>query len=1638
MNPLKHHCLSGVCERLGDCVESVGLSSCLSSCYECRMATISAQSSILPSPPPESETSGNDEPCIHRLKSSISIMLGNNQLELSNIPSSTPRETHNSHHVASSPRLSLLERQGTANNSQLQHTGSSSTLDPHRAAVYAKARRTSQDKNLLQVSLSPLQNEMREQGELLKEKTGAGVDKRTEDTTCGAAPLSGTVAGNTDTPTSTGRTVGGGCMSGGPAYRFGCKTVTDMNAEEQEPVARRHQHSADLFALSAPAQSERQLWRPVLPDSLDSPSVELIEFSEPPKGMGLKHRDQLKAVLPNITDLPYVEVRPTQDTDRGATACGAVGGADTDTPDNNIVNRGPPLTSMSSIGLGGGTVGAVSFEKGGGALRVGLVLSGGPAPGGHNVIAGLYDYIKGRHNESQLFGMLGGLDGMFLNKYKVVSDDIMDRFRNMGGFDMLWSGRGKVNGIEDMETAKMICQSLELHGLVMVGGDGSNSNAALLAEYFAKELPTCAVVGVPKTIDGDLKNPLIEVSFGFDTAAKTYSELIGNLCTDVTSAQCVYHFIRVMGRSASHLAMECALQTRPNLVFIGEEVEREETTLRQIVDTIIDLILKRRELGKSYGVIILPEGLIEFIPEVKTLIAEINRILSEGNTFAESALSVGSREVWEFFPDVIREQLLMDREATGYIQVAKIATERLLVLMVEIEMSRRNIDQHKLTFMPHYFGYEGRCAMPSNFDANYCYSLGYNAGVLIDHRRNGYMSVVRYLDQYPSFWTPCGVPFTQIMEVKTTADGSAFPAVTRQLVDLDGPIFKALTQVRDIWKTEDLYRSPGPIQFEGPVADLANNTVQVPSKAQLLSGNSELPLLRVSGRGLVSKMRGCFGPLQNERLAYRPPVPSICLDLKAHGLPANQHIPQDPYARRQILVHYPNMAHNNHFYLHEVVHDKYTPPINSGLRVGIVFLSRQSPGVSNVLWGLYERLELVSGTCVGFFGLDGLLKKKCINGLTAADLELHLNQGGVDLLGRSTQHSLVHEAARDRALSSCSDLGLDGLVLVGSAFAMSEAALLCEHFLAKNCLTSVVGIPATGSNNMSNELIEACIGFDSSTKVYASLIGNVLTDAASMPKYWHFIRLMGRQPSHEVLECALQTHPNVVIIAEEYGAADKTLMHVVMDIADVVCQRAEKGKNFGTVLIPDALLIHLPNMKILLMELGTALKEADQLGKLKEAQADICHVEDRPHSEWVKRITPWSAALLSTFPKFIRKEMLQVDTIGELRFTTIETEELLAQMVKEELKNRADYGRYVGKFQAVTHFFGYQGRSSLPSQFDSKLAFAHGYLSSILIESGLTGYCTTIRGLCGNVEDWKLGGVPFVSLLRIVPNVTENHHGWSGDTKSDVPVIPSAEVDLQGKAFRWMKTAMEQWSSQDRFCNPGPMQFHGGPAMYYNRTLHEEQAEYFEMLRKVECYTYMLQDTCRFGISEHFLRSAFVNLNGLLTLALGPDDLSSRLPPLVDIEEYLANARNRSGQRPAIVGGQIPSGGNSGFHTPSIGSALGGFGGGVKKSLSMLRRGQSLSCGFEGLGAMPGLGFSRKVEEGGEMPGGGAQRLSAKYLSSQLMEGGGGGYGRLLSADPTLAGNAWKRLDAPRLPGLEEGPYAASNIGRMMEQTRKI
>lgn len=457
------------------------------------------------------------------------------------------------------------------------------------------------------------------------------------------------------------------------------------------------------------------------------------------------------------------------------------------------------------------------------ALKIGVVLSGGQAAGGHNVIIGLFDALKLISRESKLIGFLNGPSGIIESITKELDEEYLSSFRNTGGFDLIGSGRTKIETEDQLKSSFETIQKLKLDGLVVIGGDDSNTNAAVLAEYLIKQGCETKVIGVPKTIDGDLRNEYVEMSFGFDTACKTYSEMIGNLQRDAISAKKYTHFVKLMGRSASHIALECALNTHPNYTFISEEVLAKKQTIKCITNELADLVEKRSHNKKNYGIILIPEGLIEFIPEMKALIEELNNLLSDEKYTTmnpkeilddvQKTLKGSSRETFNFLPESIQHQLLLDRDPHGNVQVSHINTEKLFIETVSKELKNRNF-KGKFSPVAHFFGYEGRAGFPSNFDATYCYALGFTAAALVKEGYTGYMACVGNLLDDVRTWKVMGLPIVSLMNLEMRK-GKKKPVIQKALVDVDKKPFKMLAKHRESWKYEDHYCFPGPIQFFG-------------------------------------------------------------------------------------------------------------------------------------------------------------------------------------------------------------------------------------------------------------------------------------------------------------------------------------------------------------------------------------------------------------------------------------------------------------------------------------------------------------------------------------------------------------------------------------------------------------------------------------------------------------------------------------------------------------------------------------------------------------------------------------------------------------------------------------------------------
>ena len=524
-------------------------------------------------------------------------------------------------------------------------------------------------------------------------------------------------------------------------------------------------------------QKERAAYQPKLPKALQG-AVKIVEGA-PTKSVD--NQEEIKKLFPNTYGMPLIEFVPGEE---------------------NNTKR----------------------------INIGVILSGGQAPGGHNVISGLFDAVKKLNSENRLYGFLMGPGGLVDHKYIEITADFIDQYRNTGGFDMIGSGRTKLEKEDQFEKGLEIIRKLDISAIVIIGGDDSNTNACVLAEYYAAKKYGVQVIGCPKTIDGDLKNDQIETSFGFDTATKTYSELIGNIERDCNSARKYWHFVKLMGRSASHIALECALQTQPNICLISEEIEAKDMTLNAVVENIAKAVAHRAEQGNNFGVVLIPEGLIEFIPAIGRLIQELNDLLAaHGADYKDlgkdaqreyilSHLSKENAATFETLPEGVARQLSLDRDPHGNVQVSLIETEKLLSEMVAAKLAKwAKEGKYNGTFAAqhHFFGYEGRCAAPSNFDADYCYALGTSAAQLVANGKTGYMAIVKNTIAKTDEWRAGGVPITMMMNMEKR-NGEMKPVIRKALVELDGKPFKTFAAKRDEWAMHTEYVYPGPIQYWGP------------------------------------------------------------------------------------------------------------------------------------------------------------------------------------------------------------------------------------------------------------------------------------------------------------------------------------------------------------------------------------------------------------------------------------------------------------------------------------------------------------------------------------------------------------------------------------------------------------------------------------------------------------------------------------------------------------------------------------------------------------------------------------------------------------------------------------------------------
>eukprot|EP00928_Gymnodinium_smaydae_P016774 TRINITY_DN1634_c0_g1_i1.p1 TRINITY_DN1634_c0_g1~~TRINITY_DN1634_c0_g1_i1.p1 ORF type:complete len:1218 (+),score=330.49 TRINITY_DN1634_c0_g1_i1:532-3654(+) len=1040
---------------------------------------------------------------------------------------------------------------------------------------------------------------------------------------------------------------------------------------------------------------------------------------------------------------------------------------------------------------------------------------------------------------------------------------------------MLGSGRHKIESEEQFKDSMTVCSSIGLDGLVVIGGDDSNTNGALLAEYFKKNGCKTKVVGAPKTIDGDLKcPPHIPISFGFDTACKTYATLVGNVAVDALSAQKYYHLVRLMGRSASNIALEVALITRPNACLLGEEVSRDKQSLRDITVDLANMIEERSEAGKDYGVIVLPEGLIEFIPEFNSLISEINDKLATPGVAAteEGVLAVLSPEnkaSFQYLPDFIRAQLLLDRDPHGNVQVAKIETEKLLAATISQELeARRAKGSYKGSFAPqfHAYGYEGRAGLPTIFDASYCYACGATAANLLCNGLTGLIASVKNLLAPTKEWQCGGVPITSLCVIERRK-GKDKPVIRKALVELEGDMsqpYAAYQKIRKQLRTMDAYSIPGPTQF-----DMKNceSSKDIPLTLQLELGKELEPLPKnpdpkAMGKFLyLPQQRESRSKLQQWRMERKQRLPKALSSFKIASCQTKEGAPTMCFEHDITVMRKHFSAVNAPLVEIEPASAQASAP--QGQCIGVVFCGRQAPGCHDLLGGLVDMVQ-GSGKVLGFVGgTRGLFAQQSVE-LTPELCQAYRATGGLELLGRT-----VDRMKSDEELASvekaCKDLGLTGLVLVGGSRTNTDAAYLSEYLRKRGTQTAVVGVPCGIEGSMVNEFVETSIGFDSSAKAMASLVGNTAIDGSSARKYYYFLKLMdgsstgGRMPtSHVALETALQTKPNLLLLTEEVDDKRLSLREVVKDIADTVALRAKNGKNFGTVLVAEGLLAAIPEFRTLIGELE-ALPMPSPVEKV------------------LPELTQWSRALFTSLPEFIQQQLLlERQSNAALQLSQLETERLIAELVEEELKTRKKQGTYGGGFSPVCQFLGYQTRCSMPSDFDSDYAYALGGASAVLAAKGYSGYMAVVSDLSQPVEDWRVGGVPFTAMLRVP-------HSAPTDVVWPRPSIFAQHVDLEGPAFRAWREVRAECAREELYENPGPIQFSGPSASAVSTTI-ASKFSYVKEIARLRQNLNVVAERCRPGCDPRLVRVANKSLVTLTTIL---DELSD---PATTAEPAGANA----------------------------------------------------------------------------------------------------------------------------------------------------
>ena len=798
-------------------------------------------------------------------------------------------------------------------------------------------------------------------------------------------------------------------------------------------------------------------------------------------------------------------------------------------------------------------------------------------------------------------------------------------------------------------------------------------------------------------------------------------------------------------------------------------------------------------------------------------------------------------------------------------------------------MPERTLDwaakgEYKGAFSPlsHYLGYEGRCALPSNFDSQYCYSIRRTLASLIQLGISGYMAINKQIHQQdPEKWIAAGCPLPTMMGIERRK-GKNVPAITKYLVELDGAIFKAYEQFKERWALYDCYVSPDPVQLHDPSAIDIPFIVKTPDLDVLEKETQErieIDLNKKKSQQYFAVGEWNLSKICREQLLYKAPIPTpleegsyACAAIKkakAKNLDIEETLhEQYPTLLSDIFSTYfvEVIDKKSEKIAHEFDEEEGVKKLNKWfakknlkqLKIGVVICSRQFPGMHNIIDGLLRFTDnhgfvqlfgFINGT-KGFFNWDHVV-------ITEENFKYFRNQGGCDFLGRSSDNIKTDEEMK-AARTTCKKLSLDGLILIGATHTLTDTAHITDYYLKEKVPTRVICIPATIYGNANHGYVESTVGFDSASKLYSQLIGNMMTDAASAVKYWYFMRLMGRDPSHLTVESALQTGSNLVVVSEQCAKDAETLPALVMRICDLITARFEEGKAFGTILVPDGLLSHLSHYSLLIQELNNAFTSCKTYEEIKELEHKLTQSD-----AWsLKILSPWSLAVYQTLPDFIKKQLsISKKMIGRFDIYSIQTDRLLSFLVDEELKKRRKEGKGKVPFSLVSHFFGYQGRGSTPSLFDASLASAYGFTAGILIQNNLTGMWVTARGLSSDPSDWKVGGVPIVAMMR-----KKNKSSVYG---LDKVMVPSEEVDLEGGVYQKVKVSSKRWELNDRYMNPGPMQLFGENSYRINDTVFYGNYKYSTLVSLIKDLCNLVQRRCMFADDTGILTAAIASLKGI-------------------------------------------------------------------------------------------------------------------------------------------------------------------------------